>query len=93
MNKSSLFHIYNILKNDSLAIPNITTQRLNKALGIAQKKEHERPYFTNMDSCTCPDSMQRHPIICKHRLAFMLTHPLETLHLRFTEQGPWENIS
>lgn len=92
MNKSSIFHIYNILKKDTKTTPSITLQRLNKALGIVMTKEYNLKYYTTMTSCTCPDSSQRGFYVCKHRLAFFMQHPTEMLELRFNDEGPWDPI-
>lgn len=92
MTKKSLFTLYNILRNDSKEYTSITKSRLNKALGLAQKKDSDRPYYTTIQSCTCPDATQRSNFVCKHRLALMLLNPQETLELRFNNRGPWESI-
>lgn len=46
--------------------------RLNKALGLAQRKA-PAPYFTTPDACSCPDTKYRPGAICKHRIAAALT--------------------
>lgn len=92
MDKRSIFKIYNSLRKDSKEVPTITLSRLNKALGIVMSKKYDRPYYTTMSSCTCPDAIQRGFFVCKHRLALMLKNPQETLELRFLEEGPWDPI-
>jgi len=84
--------MYNILRAEINNVPTITPARLNKALGIAQTKKYERPYYMTIDTCTCPDSVQRTNIVCKHRLALMLQNPTTTLLLKFNEEGPWDPI-
>jgi len=92
MDKRSVFKVYNILRHDVKDTPAITISRLNKALGIVQSKRYDKPYYTTMTSCTCPDSMQRGYFVCKHRLALMLRNSEETLQLRFCDEGPWDPI-
>lgn len=92
MDKSSLFHMYNIFKKDSQSFSAITIQRLNKALGICMTKDYVNKYYTTMTSCTCPDSSQRGFFVCKHRLALMMQNPTDTLQLRFNDEGPWDPI-
>lgn len=70
----SIFAVYNRLKSHEA----VTRDRLNKALAIALKNKKEDKYFTNLTSCTCPDQTHRGNIICKHRLAWMMMHPVET---------------
>jgi hypothetical protein len=92
MNKSSVFHVYNILKQDTKDTPAITLARLNKALGIVMTKDYVNKYYTTMTSCTCPDSSQRGFFVCKHRLALFMQNAQETLLLRFNGEGPWDPI-
>ena len=92
MDKRSIFVVYNVMKKDIATTPSITRSRLNKALGLAQRKNYDRPYHTTLSSCTCPDAMQRSTIVCKHRLALMMNNPQETLKMRFIEEGPWDQI-
>jgi hypothetical protein len=91
MNKHLIFSIYNRLRTDCGKIPTITVERLNKALGIALSSNYNRPYYTTVDTCTCPDAVKRTNIVCKHRLALMLKDP-DTLLKRFNDEGPWDTI-
>lgn len=71
MDKRSVFKMYNRLKHSSI----VDKSRLNKALSLAMRKESpERPYYTTLQSCTCPDAAYRGQI-CKHRLALMISQP------------------
>lgn len=92
MNRKEIFFVYNVLKKDSKTIPTISLQRLNKALGLAQSK-NSRPYYTTIESCTCPDATQRDFYVCKHRLALMMHNSLEVLQMRFDGEGPWDQKS
>ncbi len=47
----------------------IEIKRLNKALGLAMRKNYDREYVTSTQACNCPD---KRGYICKHRLALML---------------------
>lgn len=62
--RSTIFSNYNRLKGR--ASPEYIP-RLNRALGVAQRKE-PRPYETTFFSCTCPDFYYR-GVLCKHILA------------------------
>lgn len=73
MDHKGLFRVYNILKVSSKVDPT----RLSKALSMAQRKEQEPKYYTSLSSCTCPDQSHRSQIVCKHRLAYMMSHPNE----------------
>jgi hypothetical protein len=50
----------------------IDTGRLNRALGLAQRRDQATEYETTLDSCTCDDSFFRPSQVCKHRLAALL---------------------
>lgn len=91
MNKSDLFKRYNILKQDSQVFARFDLVRLNKALGIAQRKTKETKYHTTMDSCTCPDQSHRGIFVCKHRLAVMLSSS-EWIVRRFDGDPPWDEL-
>lgn len=71
--REGLFKVYNILKKSDKVDP----ARLAKAFSIAQTKQIDSRYFTNLISCTCPDQTHRSQIICKHRLAYMMSHANE----------------
>lgn len=48
----------------------IDGRRLNRALGVAQRREPS-PYVTTLEACSCPDfQYRRRP--CKHMYAVML---------------------
>lgn len=66
MDKSAIFHNYNLLKG------HVDKQRLNRALGIAMSNKPDK-YYTTQNSCTCPDC-ERRGMVCKHRIAKMLTN-------------------
>jgi len=68
MSRSALFRAYNRYRHKTA-----DTKRLNRALGLAQRKEG-RPYQTSPEDCNCPDQeCRRHlGIVCKHRLAVIL---------------------
>lgn len=93
MVRTTVFSLYNILKGDIPSTPTIELSRLNKALSIVQTNGYERKYFTTISGCTCPDATMRGTFVCKHRLAYMLTHPDDTLFLRFNGEGPWDRIN
>lgn len=67
--KSGLFRAYNVAR----ASGRIDRKRLDKALGIAQRRERH-PYITTLTFCSCPDFQirlqGRGP--CKHQYALML---------------------
>ena len=65
MSKSNLFTAYNAAK------PLCEAGRLNRALGLAQRKDCPSKYVTTESSCTCPDFWYRH-IRCKHIIALVL---------------------
>lgn len=64
--KSSVFSRYNALRRTA---PD--TGRLNRALGIALRKDQEPRYRTTPTSCDCPDATYSRQV-CKHRIALML---------------------
>lgn len=66
MNKTTLFRNYNAARGLGL-----DKKRLNKALGIAQRKE-QAPYITTPEFCSCPDAKYRPWELCKHRIAAAL---------------------
>ena len=63
MNKSALFTAYNAAKALGLE-----RRRLNRALGLAQRRRGCSDYVTTADQCSCPDAKYR-GIVCKHRIA------------------------
>lgn len=65
--KTRIFRNYNAARALGL-----DRKRLNKALGIAQRKGAARSYFTTADFCSCPDATYRPDGICKHRIAAAL---------------------
>lgn len=69
LNRSRLFSAYNCAKGMVA-----DTGRLNRALGVAMRKE-ARPYDTTPDGCTCPDWSMRLRYTgqpCKHMLSLAL---------------------
>ena len=70
MNRSALFVAYNAARGLA-AKGYFDMDRLNRALGLAQRKE-PRPYNTTVNDCDCPDNLCRPSVVCKHRLAKML---------------------
>lgn len=50
----------------------IEAGRLNRGLGLAQRKASEPKYNTTASSCDCKDSFYRPWQVCKHRLALVL---------------------
>ena len=75
-NKHLLFISYNIAKKQA-KIGLLDGTILNRALGVAQRKE-PRPYDTTLDGCSCPDHGYRHRP-CKHMTALMLEHVMEVV--------------
>jgi uncharacterized Zn finger protein len=72
--KHDLMATYNLLKEEAKTNSHIEEGRLNRALGIAMRKESYEKYYTTFTGCTCPDQANRSQFICKHRLSFMLEH-------------------
>ena len=68
--KSTIFARYNLARN-LVRAGQLDAPRLNKALGIAQRKSCP-DYVTTTDRCSCPDAAYRPWLICKHRLAVFL---------------------
>ncbi len=66
MSKSTLFTAYNAAK------PLCEAGRLNRALGIAQRKDTRTQYETTASTCSCPDYFYRHTR-CKHIISLILT--------------------
>jgi hypothetical protein len=73
--KKEIMHVYDSLKGER----GVEAGRLEKALQLALQGIINEEYRTTRDHCYCPDSMVRRHLICKHRLAFMMLHPKETL--------------
>lgn len=65
-NKTRIFRAYNAARALGL-----DKKRLNKALGLAQRKA-PAPYFTTPEFCSCPDAKYRPGELCKHRIAAAL---------------------
>ena len=86
-NKESLMKAYNALKKESLTNSHVEIGRLNRALGIAMRKEKYDRYGTTWTGCLCPDDQHRSQFICKHRLALMLENA-EDLFLMLFEGTP-----
>lgn len=72
--KKYLMIVYNKLREESKTNSHIEQGRLDRAFGIALRKEKYDKYYTTWTGCTCPDSQNRSQFICKHRLALMLEH-------------------
>ena len=69
MDRSALFTAYNQARK--LAYQgHLDMERVNRALGIALRKE-PRPYYTTTERCDCADSVGRSAqgVVCKHRIA------------------------
>jgi hypothetical protein len=85
VNKSDAMRMYNFLKARIPDNPRIEIKRLNKALGIVMSgdtSDKQKKYITSFTDCFCPDHWQRGgTFICKHRLAYMIEHPKETVTL------------
>lgn len=64
---SAIFSEYNRLRGRG----NVERGRLNRALGLDQTGA-DRPYDTTIDSCDCPDSINRPGVVCKHRAALRM---------------------
>jgi hypothetical protein len=73
--KKTMMKVYEALKGEKW----VDQGRLDKALALAEIGHWNEEYKTTRDSCYCPDSIVRKQFICKHRLAFMMLHPKETL--------------
>lgn len=69
MSKSKLFTAYNAAK------PLCEKGRLNRALGLAQRKDCTSSYITTTSTCTCPDFWYR-ATRCKHIIALVLREVL-----------------
>ncbi len=70
MNRSALFAAYNAAKALAAA-GQLDQARLNRALGIAQRKQEAERYVTTAYACSCPDNRIRH-VLCKHSIALVL---------------------
>ena len=81
--KESILQAYNKLKEEMKTNSHIEVGRLNRALGIVQRKEKYDKYYTTWTGCTCADSMNRSQFICKHRLALMLENAEDVLLMIF----------
>jgi hypothetical protein len=90
IDKRAIFKRYNMLKGDTTVYPRFEINRLNKALGLAQRKNKESRYYTTLTSCTCPDHVHRNFFVCKHRLAAMLQTDSWSMD-RFLGENPWDN--
>ena len=78
MNRSSLFAAYNRARHAAKEGA-IDPRRLNRALGLALRKEPASGYHTTLRSCDCRDAEIHPRVICKHRLALMLKRRAEEL--------------
>ena len=66
VNRSALFRAYNAARTLG-----VDRGRLNRALGLAQRKAYESEYRTTTKACDCADAYYRHTT-CKHQLAAAL---------------------
>jgi len=74
--KKAIKYMYDHLKD----VRGVELKRLDKAVSLAESGTTGDPaYRTEFDHCYCPDAMVRRSVICKHRLAYMLLHPDQTL--------------
>jgi hypothetical protein len=71
--RSHLFTIFNACK----ALP-IERGRLNRGLGIAQRRDHSNPYGCSSTQSLCPDGRYR-GVVCKHRAALLMLEAAESL--------------
>jgi hypothetical protein len=72
MNRSTLFAAYNHARR-AAAIGQLERGRLNRALGLAMRRDQTPRYVTTLAACSCPDHWHRGPrVICAHRLKLML---------------------
>lgn len=69
MGRSELFRAFNVMRAAARR-GYIDPKRLNRSLGIAQRKE-PRPYVTTLESCSCPDFQYRRGP-CKHIYALAM---------------------
>lgn len=72
MSRRDLFRAFNAMRGMARQ-GYFEAGRLNRALGVAQRKEN-RPYHTTVEDCDCMDKECRRfmPVTCKHQLAEML---------------------
>lgn len=68
--RSQVFERYNAGRN-LVRTGELDAGRLNRGLGIAQRKEAP-DYNTTADACNCRDSVYRPWLVCKHRIAVAL---------------------
>jgi hypothetical protein len=74
MTKSELFRVYNKARSAARS-GRIDPKRLNKALGLAQRKDKDEvlsKYQTTINRCACGDQTHRPGVICNHRLEKMI---------------------
>jgi predicted nucleic acid-binding Zn finger protein len=69
MNRSALFTRYNLAKATFVRSGAVSTVKLNRALGVAQR--NHVPYITTQESCSCADFFYRGRT-CKHQIALVL---------------------
>lgn len=68
INRSALFTAYNAAKDLDFT----DKGRLNRALGLAQRRNAQERYITTTTACSCPDAKYNHGKPCKHRTALLL---------------------
>jgi hypothetical protein len=67
--KSAIFTVYN--KARAAARKGLLDEkRVNRALGLIQAKNANRPYNTTVKACDCRDAQMGN--ICKHRITAMM---------------------
>ncbi len=71
--KSRIWTRYNALRRESVATGLVDAGRLNRALGLALRKDHGNceMYNTTANGCNCKDAYYQHGL-CKHELAIRL---------------------
>jgi len=72
MTRSSLFAVYNRARRAARQ-GRLDRGRLDRALGLAMRKDQTARYCTDVRACSCPDAAYRLRVSpCKHRIAVML---------------------
>lgn len=72
-NRSTLFQVYNAGRRMG-----IEPGRLNRALGLCQRRSRPSEYATTAYGCTCADHKYRR-VTCKHMLALAMLAACEVL--------------
>lgn len=74
--RSRLFRVYNAARH-AVSMGRLEKRRLDRALGLAMRRDQTPKYHTTLRGCSCRDAEIHPSVWCKHRLALALRRKAE----------------